>query len=449
MELLSPLFRSGSGSQAFTPEATIQAMLDVEAALARAEADVGVIPPAAAEAIAARCRAALIDPVRLANDAALAGNLAIPLVRQLTALVATDDAGAAGFVHWGATSQDVLDTALVLQLRRALESLGADLDVLIELCAERCARHRGEIMAGRTWLQQAPPTTLSLKLAGLLDALLRQRERLRQLRPRLLTLQLGGAVGTLAALEPYGLAVAERMARRLDLAAPDLPWHSQRDRLAELACWCALLCGTLGKLGRDVSLSMQTEIAELCEPEQAGRGGSSSMPHKLNPVASAVMLAAATRAPGLAATLLTAQVQEQERGLGGWHAEWETLPELLCLCAGALHQAMDLLRGLQVRPDAMRRNLAASGGLIMAEAVTMALGERLGRARAHQLVEECCKQARLRGESLADALRGHPELSSLLDNEQLRTLLEPSQNLGAADAMVARVLRRYREKTDG
>lgn len=448
MELLSPLFRPGAGSQAFTPAAAIQAMLDVEAALARAEAAVGVIPPAAAEAIAAHCRAALIDPVRLAADAALAGNLAIPLVRQLTALVAADDAGAAGFVHWGATSQDVLDTALVLQLRRALEDVGADLDVLIELCAERCARHRDEIMVGRTWLQQAPPTTLSLKLASLLDALLRQRERLRQLRPRLLTLQLGGAVGTLAALQPHGLAVAEQMARRLDLAAPDLPWHSQRDRLAELACWCALLCGTLGKLGRDVSLSMQTEIAELCEPEQAGRGGSSSMPHKRNPVASAVMLAAAARAPGLAATLLTAQVQEQERGLGGWHAEWETLPELLCLCAGALRQAVELLRGLEVRPDAMRRNLAASRGLIMAEAVTMALGERLGRARAHQLVAECCQQARLRGEGLADALRGHPELSALLSHDELSTLLEPSQNLGAADAMVARVLRRYRERTD-
>ncbi|OQS38559.1 3-carboxy-cis,cis-muconate cycloisomerase [Chromobacterium haemolyticum] len=448
MELLNPLFRPGAGSQAFTPAAAIQAMLDVEAALARAEAAVGVIPPAAAEAIAAHCRAALIDPVRLAADAALAGNLAIPLVRQLTALVAADGAGAAGFVHWGATSQDVLDTALVLQLRRALEDVGADLDVLIELCAERCARHRDEIMVGRTWLQQAPPTTLSLKLAGLLDALLRQRERLRQLRPRLLTLQLGGAVGTLAALQPHGLAVAEQMARRLDLAAPDLPWHSQRDRLAELACWCALLCGTLGKLGRDVSLSMQTEIAELCEPEQAGRGSSSSMPHKRNPVASAVMLAAAARAPGLAATLLTAQVQEQERGLGGWHAEWETLPELLCLCAGALRQAVELLRGLEVRPDAMRRNLAASGGLIMAEAVTMALGERLGRARAHQLVAECCQQARLRGEGLADALRGHPELSALLSHDELSTLLEPSQNLGAADAMVARVLRRYRERTD-
>ncbi|WP_141111302.1 3-carboxy-cis,cis-muconate cycloisomerase [Chromobacterium haemolyticum] len=448
MELLNSLFRPGVGPQAFTPEATIQALLDVEAALAWAEADVGVILPAAAEAIAAHCRVERIDLPRLAADAAQAGNLAIPLVRQLTALVATDDAVAAGFVHWGATSQDILDTALVLQLRRALAGIAADLDSLIELCAERCAQHRGEIMAGRTWLQQAPPITLGLKLASLLDALLRQRERLRQLRPRLLTLQLGGAVGTLAALQPHGLAVAEQMARRLDLAAPDLPWHSQRDRLAELACWCALLCGTLGKLGRDVSLSMQTEIAELCEPEQAGRGGSSSMPHKRNPVASAVMLAAAARAPGLAATLLTAQVQEQERGLGGWHAEWETLPELLCLCAGALRQAVELLRGLEVRPDAMRRNLAASCGLIMAEAVTMALGERLGRSRAHQLVAECCQQARLRGEDLADALRGHPELSALLSHDELSTLLEPSQNLGAADAMVARVLRRYRERTD-
>ncbi|NHR08211.1 3-carboxy-cis,cis-muconate cycloisomerase [Chromobacterium haemolyticum] len=449
MELLNSLFRPGVGPQAFTPEATIQALLDVEAALARAEADVGVILPATAEAIAAHCRVERIDLPRLAADAAQAGNLAIPLVRQLTALVAADDAVAAGFVHWGATSQDILDTALVLQLRRALAGIAADLDSLIELCAERCAQHRGEIMAGRTWLQQAPPITLGLKLASLLDALLRQRERLRQLRPRLLTLQLGGAVGTLAALAPHGLAVMEQMARRLDLAAPDLPWHSQRDRLAELACWSALLCGTLGKLGRDVSLSAQTEIAELREPEQPGRGGSSSMPHKRNPVACAVMLAAAARAPGLAATLLTALVQEQERGLGGWQAEWETLPDLLCLSAGALRQAEELLRGLVVDSDAMRRNLEASRGLIMAEAVTMALGQRLGHARAHLLVAECCEQVRRQGSRLADALLGHPELISLLNEDALHTLLDPDKNLGAADALIERVLRHYREQTDG
>ncbi|KMN77944.1 3-carboxy-cis,cis-muconate cycloisomerase [Chromobacterium sp. LK11] len=449
MELLNPLFRPGPAAETFAPRAAIQAMLDVEAALALAEADAGVIPPAAAESIAAHCRAERFDQPRLAADAALAGNLAIPLVRQLTALVAAADADAARFVHWGATSQDVLDTALVLQLRQALRGIGADLDALIDDCAERCARHRGEIMAGRTWLQQAPPTTLGLKFASLLDALLRQRERLRQLRPRLLTLQLGGAAGTLAALEPHGLAVAEHLARRLDLAAPDLPWHSQRDRLAELACWCALLCGTLGKLGRDVSLSMQTEIAELSEPEQPGRGGSSSMPHKRNPVASAVLLAAAARAPGLAATLLAAQAQEQERGLGGWQAEWETLPELLCLCAGALRQAVDLLRGLEVHPGAMRRNLEASGGLIMAEAVTMALAERLGHAQAHRLVAECCRRARRQGESLADALRGHPELSALLSGEELQALLDPSNNLGAADALVERVLNHYREQGNG
>ena len=353
-------------------------MLDFEAALARAQARLGVIPAAAAPAIAARAEAELFDVAAIGRAAARAGNPAIPLVRRLTALVAEHDEPAARFVHWGATSQDAMDTGLVLQLRAFLGPLEADLGRLAAGLARLAEEHRDTAMVGRTWLQQALPTTFGLKAAGWLDAVGRHRQRLAELRPRLLVVQLGGAAGTLASLGGRGLEVADALAGELGLAAPALPWHGARDRVAELAAWLGLLVGTLGKVARDWSLMTQTEVGEVLEPAGEGRGGSSTMPHKRNPVAAAAVLAAAVRAPGLVATMLSAMVQEHERGLGGWHAEWETLPELAVLAAGALRQAAETVEGLEVDRGRMRANLGLTRGLIMAEAVQMALG---GEAR--------------------------------------------------------------------
>jgi 3-carboxy-cis,cis-muconate cycloisomerase len=309
--LLGRLFSTPYADECLDDEARLQGMLDFEAALARAGARVGLFPMEAAEAIARKCRAALFDEERLADAAARAGNPAIPMVSALTALVAAENAEAARYVHLGATSQDAMDTGLVLQLRRLCEGLSRDLRRLSAALARLAAEHRETVVAGRTWLQQAPPVTFGLKAAGWLDAIGRHAERLAHLAPRALVLQFGGASGTLASLGGRGLEVAEALSRELRLPLPAMPWHAHRDRLAELAAFLGILAGTLGKIGRDVSLLMQTEVAEAFEPAGEGRGVSSAMPQKRNPVASSVALAAATRAPGLVATLLSAMSQVQ------------------------------------------------------------------------------------------------------------------------------------------
>jgi 3-carboxy-cis,cis-muconate cycloisomerase len=438
--LLDQLFGAPEAEAIFTDRARLQAMLDFEAALARAEAGLGIIPAAAAPAIATKAKAELFDLGELARGAALAGNLAIPMVKQLTALVAADDAEAARFVHWGATSQDVIDTGLVLQLRRYVDWLGSELDVLSGHLAALATRHRATPMVARTWLQQALPTTLGLKAAGWLDAVDRMRARIGEAGPRLLALQFGGAAGTLAALGPRGLDVAAALAADLGLALPAVPWHGARDRIAEAAALLGLLVGTLGKIARDVSLCMQTEVAELFEPTGEGRGGSSTMPHKRNPMASATILAAAARAPGLVATGLGAMVQEHERAVGGWQAEWASLPELCRLAGGALRQCNEMLGGLQVDAARMRANLEATRGLIMAEAVQMALGHKIGRLAAHDLVEAACKRAVREGRHLRDVLAQDPAVRAHLDDKALAQLFEPTAYLGVADALVGRAL---------
>ena len=415
-------------------------MLDFEAALARAEAAAGVIPPEAVPAIEAACYAELLDLDGIAADAARAGNLAIPLVKHLTAQVKAADAAAARFVHWGATSQDAIDTGFVLQLKQALVTVEADLERLIAALAGRTAEHRHTVMIGRTWMQHALPTTFGLKLAGTLDALLRQRERLAELKPRVLALQFGGAAGTLASLDDAGLAVAQKLAEELHLTLPATPWHGQRDRIAEVAAWFGSLTGVLGKFARDLSLLMQTDVAEVFEPAGEGRGGSSTMPHKRNPVSSAIVLSAAVRVPALVGNVFSAMVQEHERGLGGWHAEWETLPELIQLSAGALAVSAELVEGLEVRADTMRANLDKTSGLIMAESVTMALGESLGRLEAHKLVEQKCRQALSEGRHLKDVLLQEPRVTEHLSHEELNRLLDPINYTGVADALIERVL---------
>jgi 3-carboxy-cis,cis-muconate cycloisomerase len=419
-------------------------MLDFEAALARAGARAGVIPASAAPAIAGKCRADLFDLAELARGTARAGNPAIPMVTRLTALVAAESPEAARYVHWGATSQDAMDTGLVLQLRRFLALLEDDLGRLTAALARLAERHKTTPLAGRTWLQHAVPVTVGLKAAGWLDALERHRMRLSEVGARAVALQFGGGAGTLAALGGRGLEVSEALARELDLALPALPWHAHRDRLAEVATALGLLVGTLGKIARDLSLLMQTDVAEAFEPEGEGRGGSSTMPHKRNPLAAAVVLAAATRAPGLVATLLSAMVQEHERGLGGWHAEWETLPELCVLAAGALRQTAETIEGLELDPARMRANLEATRGQVLAEAVMMALGPKIGRLAARDLVERACRQATAARRHLREVLAEDPAVSAHLSRVDLDRLFDPGNYAGAAAVFVDRVLKSRR-----
>lgn len=449
MRWLDSLFSTEAIEAVLSDQARLQGMLDFEAALARAEARAGVIPAAAAPAIAAQCRAEGFDLAGLARETALAGNPAIPMVKQLTALVARQDAAAAGFVHWGATSQDANDTGLILHLRRALELIDADLAALAEDLARLARAHRETVMVGRTLMQQALPTTLGIKVAGWLDAVDRHRQRLREMRPRVLVLQFGGAVGTLAALQDRGLEVAEALGAELALPVPDLPWHAHRDRLAEMASWMGSLTGTLGKIARDIALHMQSEVGELAEPEEEGRGGSSTMPHKRNPVAAASVLAAAMRVPPLVATMLAAMVQEQERGLGDWHAEWETLPEIVRLTAGALARTRETARGLEVDSERMRQNLESSQGLIFAEAIALALAKSTGKKRAHELLELAVKQARAQRRHLCDVLADMPAVTSVLDVDELARLCDPGQYLGSARQMVERALAAHQRLRDG
>jgi 3-carboxy-cis,cis-muconate cycloisomerase len=438
--LLDPLFTTEKMRQIFSDRGRLQGMLDFEAALARAEARAGMLSAAAAKAIGAECRADRFDVDALAGDTALAGNPAIPLVRELTARVAASDAEAARFVHWGATSQDAMDTGLVLQLRAALDTIDADLARLSAALAALARKHARTPLAGRTWLQQGPPVTFGLKVVGWLSAVDRHRERIALARKSVATLQFGGAVGTLAALGERGMSVAEALAAELELTLPDIPWHAHRDRIAEVATVLGLLVGTLGKIARDLSLLMQTEIAEAFEPSAPGRGGSSTMPHKRNPVCSAVMLAAAARVPSLVATMLGAMVQEHERGLGGWHAEWDTLPEICMLAAGALARGVEIAEGLEIDGGKMAADLETTHGLIMAEAVSMSLAEHLGRQGAHDLIERACKAAVRERKHLRDVLAADPRVTKHLSKAQIDRALDPARYTGQSEAFVARAL---------
>ena len=438
--LLEPLFTTDSMREIFSDRHRLQGMLDFEAALARALARTGVAPESAVEPIVAQCRADLFAPDVLAREAALAGNLAIPLVKALTAAVAKSDPKAAGFVHWGATSQDAIDTGLVLQLRAALDLIQRELLQFSSTLARVAETHQATLLAGRTWLQQASPVTLGLKVAGWLDAVHRQQERIARARNEVSTLQFGGAVGTLAALGEKGPAVAVALASDLKLKVPSIPWHTHRDRFAEVATTLGLLVGTLGKVARDISLLAQTEIGEVMEPNESGRGGSSTLPHKRNPVGSAVVLAAAIRVPALVSVMLSAMVQEHERGLGGWHAEWETLPEIFLLTSGALAQMAHVVDGLEVYEEHMTHNLAATHGLILSEAVAIALAKHKGRSAAHQLVERAAHRALESGRPLRELLLEDQEVRGHLSPAEIDGMLDPRNYTGSAEAMIQQVL---------
>lgn len=438
--LLAPMLSSAAMRTVCDDVACLQNMLDFEAALARAEAATGMIPAGAADPIAKACKADLFDLAALAQAATRSGNLAIPLVKALTADVAKADVEAARYVHWGATSQDVIDTAAMLTLRAGIDALLADIGRAIAGFAALARQHRNTAMVARTWLQHALPMPFGLKLAEYAAALHRSRLRLQRLRREALALQFGGAAGTLAALGDNGLLVAEQLARELELPLPDAPWHSHRDRVAEAASGFAILAGTCGKIARDVQLMMQTDVGEAFEPSGEGRGGSSTMPHKRNPVAAATALAAAIMAPNLAATIFAAQVGDHERSAGPWHAEWPTLPSLLLVTSGALAAIVDIAEGLEVDAARMRVNLDATHGLIMAEAVAMALAEKIGKTEAHHLVEAASKKAVAGKKDLRDVLAGDTRVTAHLSAERLTKLFEPMAYQGVSQALIDRLL---------
>lgn len=440
MNLLDGLFRSEEVEKWLSDRTCLQAMLSFESALAKAESHAGVIPKSAVQAISQQCKAPLFDLDALSRAAKSSGNTAIPVVKALTALVAKNNAEAAGYVHWGATSQDVIDTGLILQLCGALTCIAADIDKLAHALAELATEHRSTVMVGRTWMQHASPTTFGAKVAGWLDAIDRHRARLRETQARCLVLQFGGAVGTHAALEGKGDEVAKNLAQELKLPLAEIPWHSHRDRVAEIATTLGLLVGTLGKIASDISLLSQTEVAEVFEPAEKGRGGSSTMPHKRNPVACAAVLSAATRVPGLVGTMLAAMPQEHERGLGGWHAEWETLPEIVSLVGGAAHTVAALAPRLDVDAERMRQNLDETHGLIFAEAVSMALAKKVGKAKAHDVVEAACNTSRKDGRHLRDVVDDEPSINKHFSMEEIDALFDAQNYLGLAEEFVDRVV---------
>jgi 3-carboxy-cis,cis-muconate cycloisomerase len=426
----------------FTVRARLQAMLDVEAALADAEASLDVIPRSAALAIRGACRADLYDSVSLESDARRAGNLAIPMVRELTRRVGAADPDAARFVHWGATSQDIIDTALVLQLRHAVPAVVDDLARAADAAADHARRHASTVMAGRTWLQQATPVTFGLKAAGWVDALDRVARGIRNTFDDAMVLQFGGASGTLAALGDRAIPVAQRLGVALTLTVPAIPWHTHRDRLAALSCALGITTGTTGKIARDIALLAQTEVGEVHEGP-AGAGGSSTMPQKRNPVNAAMALAAAVRSPGLVATVLSAMPQEHERALGGWQAEWESIPELVVVTADAAAAIADAVEHLVVDAARMRANLDASGGVILAEAVAMRLARHLGRQEAHALVGRAVRRAADEGRRFADVLADDPQIAAIIDRRAIEELLSPEKYLGASASFIADVLARH------
>ena len=428
----------------FDDASVVQAMFRFEAALAQAQAAEGIIPDSAARAIASVCNAQLYDIAALVTAGRRAGSLAIPLVKELTKTVALYSAESATHVHWGSTSQDVIDTALVLTTRDALLMLDRTLQGFIDNLLKLAERHMATPVLARTLMQPAQVTSFGFKLVGWTAPLLRARAQLRALSARALQLQLGGAVGTLAVMGEQGQAVVQRMAQDLGLAVPDAAWHTQRDEWVRLGLEVAVLVGSLGKIATDLSLMAQGEIAELAEPSGSGRGGSSAMPHKRNPVSAMIALAAAARTPQRAAALLANMGQEHERGLGNWQAELAEWPGLFLSAHGALNALAEAFGGLQVDAARMLRNIDDLQGLVFAEAVSIHLAAAIGRPDAHSLMEQLTRQAVADGIHLADAvaaaLDSDPRLSGKVDRDALLQLFDPIAATLPAQALASRQL---------
>ena len=437
--ILGNLFSTEAMRAVFSDGNRTARYLEVEGALARVQGRLGLIPERAAAEIERNCRLDRIDMDRLRQQTERAGSPIIGVVQQLVALCAD---GLGEYCHWGATTQDITDTATILQMRDGLALVEADLAALSASLADLARRHRDTPVVGRSNLQQAVPVTFGYKMAGLLSAVERHRQRLAELRPRLLVGQFGGAAGTLASLPTGGLETQALLMAELGLGQPDIAWHTARDGIAEAGCFLGLVGGTLGKLATDVKLMMQTEVAEVFEPFAHGRGSSSTMPQKRNPVSCIYIHAAVAAARQRVASLLEAMVAEHERSAGPWQIEWIALPEIFCLTAGALAHARALVAGLEVDAARMRRNLDLTNGLVVSEAVMMGLAPHLGRERAHDLVYDLCRKAIGGDRPLLDLLCEDPEITRHIDRAGLALLCDPANYLGLAGEMVDRVLRR-------
>lgn len=422
----------------FADTARMGAWLEVEVALARAQAGLGLIPVEAADEIARVAQVDALDMAAMKADYDVSGVAIIPLVKHLGALCSDETRR---WVHWGATTQDILDTGFTLQIRDALALIEGDLDSVIRALAALATRHRDTVMAGRSFQQQAVPITFGYKAAVWLDEALRHRARLPALRDRVLVGQFGGAVGTLATLGDDGLAVRAAMMQALGLGEAAITWHTARDRWAELVHWLAMVGATLGKIATEITLLMRSEVGELREPFMKGRGGSSTMPQKRNPVASPQIIALARRLRDLPGGQLDAMVQEHERGAGAMPIEWAVLPEAFLLLSGALAHALPVLQGLEVDATRMRANLDADGGLAMSEAVMMGLAPHIGRGAAHSAVTAAAQDAVKQGVSLRAALLEVPQVTAHLNSEALDHLLDPGNYTGSAGAMVDAVLK--------
>jgi len=433
------IFSTPQMRQIFSDEARTAYCLEIEAALARAQAGLGIIPEHAAREIVRQCRIENIDFARLKKQTERIGYPILGIVQQIVDLCAD---GLGEWCHWGATTQDITDTAAILQVRAALQLVEKEIDAIAGALADLSRRYRDTPMAGRSNLQQAVPLTFGFKTAALLAAMQRHRERLAQLRPRVLVGEFGGAVGTLASLGGDGLKLQAELMRELGLGQPDIAWHTVRDRIGEVACFLGLLTGTLGKVSMDVKLLMQTEVAEVCEPFHEGRGSSSTMPQKRNPISCLYIHATTALVRQQVAALLEAAVADHERSTGPWQIEWIALPEIFLLASGALAQTRLMLFGLEVDADRMRANLDLTRGTIVSEAVMMGLGPYLGRQRAHDLVYDICRKVAASGEPLVEVLARDGDVSRHLTRAQLEKMCDPAAYLGLAGEMVDKVLAR-------
>jgi 3-carboxy-cis,cis-muconate cycloisomerase len=434
--ILGTLYGSDAMRAVFSEAAYFQRMLDTEAALARVQGRLGIIPAEAAAAIEA---AAKIENLKTEDLAASARNVGYPVVGLVAGLTkASGEAG--GWTHWGATTQDIMDTATVLQVRDGLNLIEAELNAILDALTAQADKHRNTVMAGRTHLQQALPVTFGLKCAIWAQPFLAHLDRLKQVRSRVEQVEFSGAAGTLASLHDQGIAVMEALAQELGLKAPLAPWHVCRDALGETVGFLGLICGTLSKIAFDIILLAQTEVGEVAEPYVAGRGQSSTMPQKRNPIASEYILAAARTVQGLVPVMLGAMAQDHERATGPWQAEALVIPQAFTLTHGALLHTRAIAEGMVVDAERMRANLYITHGLIVSEAVMMGLAPVLGRGEAHHVVKHACDLALMEKISLADALERDPAVNARLDRAAIEKLIDPANYLGSTQAFIDRVL---------
>lgn len=441
----SPVFGNFFGTQAmrevWSDENRTRKYLEIEAALARVQARLGIIPRNAADEIVRNCRLERIDMAKLAARTQAIGYPVLPVVQQIVANCAD---GLGEYCHWGATTQDITDTATVLQMREGLALIEKELARLSVSLAALAKKHRDTPMVGRSNLQQAVPITFGYKMAAILAGVERHRERLRELKPRVLIGEFAGAAGTLASLEKGALETQDGLMKELGLGQPPIAWHTMRDTIAEVGCFLGLVTGTLGKIAMDVKLLMQTEVAEVYEPFAHGRGSSSTMPQKRNPISCLYIHACAGVVRQHAAALLDATVADHERSTGPWEIEWIVLPEAFVLSAGALHQANFIMAGLEVDAKRMRANLDITQGLVVSEAVMMGLAPHLGREKAHDLVYDLCRDAIRQQRPLLDLLAENAEITRHVDRKKLAGLCDPANYLGLSGVMVDRVLARLK-----